>query len=71
MPSVVVATTDDDPANCTTRMETADVEVAYRKLFDGLIEACKMDDGMSDAIFEARSNAVRKQIQKQFRGHAG
>jgi hypothetical protein len=66
VPSVVVATTDDDPTHCTTRMETADVDRAYQKLFDGLIEACKMDDGMTDSVFEARADAVRKQIQKHF-----
>jgi hypothetical protein len=47
-------------------METADVDRAYQKLFDGLIEACKMDDGMTDSVFEARADAVRKQIQKHF-----
>jgi hypothetical protein len=71
VPSVVVATTDDDPTNCTTRMETADLDRAYRRLSDGLIEACKMDAGMSGAIFEARAEAVLKQIQKQIRGYAG
>jgi hypothetical protein len=71
VPSVVVATTDGDPTNCTTRMETADVERAYGTLWDGLIAACKMDAGMTDAIFGTRADAVRTQIQKQFRGYAG
>jgi hypothetical protein len=63
VPSVVVAATDADPTNSTTIMKTAEVERAYCKLFDGLVEACKMDAGMTDEIFEARATAVQKQIQ--------
>jgi hypothetical protein len=67
VPSVVVATTENDPTNCTTRIDADDVNQAYGKLLNGLVEACKMDNEMTTETFNAREDAVRKLIQKQFR----
>jgi hypothetical protein len=66
VPHVIVGVSDSNPSRSTTLAEAADFDRAYAKLYDGLIEACKLHPGMTDTIFEDRVAAIRNQIQKQF-----
>ena len=57
VPNLAVASTDEDPSNCTYKLSTEEVQAVYEKLFHGFGRVCQLDPTMDDALLHQPSRS--------------